>query len=273
MTNIVFIGGGNMATSIIGGILREETINPDLIRVSDPNAERLEELQQKFKISTYINNAEAITNASVVILAVKPQVMKEVVEPLKAALTETQPLIISIAAGINLESLMSWTGCKAIVRCMPNTPALVGVGASGLFASSAVTIEQQNLADQLIAATGLTLWVANEQEIDAVIAVSGSGPAYYFLMMEAMIDAGKALGLSEESATRLTLQTAMGAGKMAVESSHSPSKLRQNVTSPGGTTEKALEIFEASHFRDTVKAAMNAATKRAAELSEELGKP
>lgn len=271
MTSIAFIGGGNMATSIIGGILREETVSPDLVYVSDPSEERRSELSTQFKIQTFADNMDAIRHADVVLLAVKPQVMKEVLAPLTEYLTEKQPLIISIAAGINLASLSAWTGCKAIVRCMPNTPSLLGVGASGMFASDAVSIEQRNFSDQLIAATGMCLWVASEEEIDAVIAVSGSGPAYYFLMMESMIEAGKKLGLSEETATRLTLQTAMGAGKMAQSSQFSPAELRRQVTSPGGTTEQAIQIFEASHLRDIVQAAMGAATKRAAELSLELG--
>lgn len=272
MTQIAFIGGGNMATSIIGGLIREGSVPADLIHVSDPGAEQRERLHRDFHVHTHESNLDAINGAAVVILAVKPQVMKDVLQPLKATLTTRQPLIISIAAGISLPSLQEWTGCRAIVRSMPNTPALHGFGATGLFASEGVSIDQRNIADSLLAATGLTVWVKSEAEIDAVTALSGSGPAYYFLMMEAMIAAGQQLGLSAETATRLTLQTALGAGHMASHSDVDPAELRRRVTSPGGTTEQAIATFEGAHLRDIVRAAMDAAAKRAAELSDILGK-
>ncbi|PHR95895.1 MAG: pyrroline-5-carboxylate reductase [Oceanobacter sp.] len=272
MTQIAFIGGGNMATSIIGGLIREGSVRADLIHVSDPGSEQRDALQSKFNVVTHDDNLDAIANAGVVILAVKPQMMKAVLEPLKETLNTRQPLLISIAAGISLPSLSQWSGCNAIVRSMPNTPSLTGHGAMGLYASEAVSIEQRNLTDSLMAATGLTVWVKTEAEIDAVTALSGSGPAYYFLMMEAMINAGQKLGLSEETATKLTLQTALGAGQMAIASDVGPAELRRRVTSPGGTTEQAIATFEGAHLRDIVEAAMDAAAKRAAELSNELGK-
>ncbi|MEK9711157.1 MAG: pyrroline-5-carboxylate reductase [Thalassolituus sp.] len=272
MTQIAFIGGGNMATSIIGGLIREGAVNPDLIHVSDPSSEQRERLTADFGIQTHAENINAITSATVVILAVKPQVMKAVLEPLKATLAARQPLLISIAAGISLSSLQEWSGCNFAVRAMPNTPALTGTGATGLYASENVSLDQRNLADTLLGATGLAVWVQTEAEIDAVTALSGSGPAYYFLLMEAMIEAGIKLGLSEETARRLTLQTALGAGKMASQSDVAPDELRRRVTSPGGTTEQAIATFEGAHLRDIVKAAMDAAAKRAAELSDELGK-
>ncbi len=272
MTQIAFIGGGNMATSIIGGLIREGSVRADLIHVSDPGAEQRDALQSKFNVVTHDDNLDAIANAGVVILAVKPQMMKAVLEPLKETLNTRQPLLISIAAGISLPSLSQWSGCNAIVRSMPNTPSLTGHGAMGLYASEAVSIEQRNLTDSLMAATGLTVWVKTEAEIDAITALSGSGPAYYFLMMEAMINAGQKLGLSEETATKLTLQTALGAGQMAIASDVGPAELRRRVTSPGGTTEQAIATFEGAHLRDIVEAAMDAAAKRAAELSNELGK-
>lgn len=268
MTHIAFIGGGNMATAIIGGLIREGSIDPGMIHVSDPGEAQRQTLQDTLEVNTYADNLSAMNKAGVVILAVKPQVLKTVLEPLKATLSSTQPLLISIAAGISLDSLAEWSGCNAIVRAMPNTPALLGEGATGLFASSAVNIEQQNLADQLLSATGLTVWVQSEDEIDAVTAVSGSGPAYYFLMMESMIEAGQALGLSEETATRLTLQTALGAGRMAIEADVSPSELRRRVTSPGGTTEQAIATFERAGLRDTVLSAMKNCAQKAAQLSE-----
>lgn len=271
MTQIAFIGGGNMATSIIGGLIRKDAVNPDLIHVSDPGAEQRQRLASDFKIHTHTDNLDAIANADVVILAVKPQVMKEVLAPLAAILQAQQPLLISVAAGINLPTLQTWSGCRAVVRAMPNTPALTGAGATGLFASDEVSLDQRNLTDTLIGATGIALWVKTEAEIDAVTALSGSGPAYYFLMMESMIDAGVKLGLSEETARRLTLQTALGAGEMANAADVAPDELRRRVTSPGGTTEQAIATFEGAHLRDIVQAAMDAAARRAAELSDELG--
>ncbi|MFP6791419.1 MAG: pyrroline-5-carboxylate reductase [Thalassolituus sp.] len=271
MTQIAFIGGGNMATSIIGGLIRQGNISADLIHVSDPGAEQREKLTATFAVNTHADNQEAIANAGVVILAVKPQMMKDVLLPLKATLSARQPLIISIAAGINLPSLQAWSGCKSVVRSMPNTPALNGTGATGLFASSEVTLDQRNQADALLQATGITVWVKTEAEIDAVTALSGSGPAYYFLLMEAMIAAGRELGLSEETATKLTLQTALGAGQMAMNADVDPAELRRRVTSPGGTTERAIATFEGAHLRDIVSAAMKSACSRAAELSEQLG--
>ena len=202
MTQIAFIGGGNMATSIIGGLIREDAVSPDLIHVSDPGAEQRERLTRDFGIVTHESNLDAISSATVVILAVKPQMMKAVLEPLQATLNTRQPLLISVAAGISLPTLKEWSGCTAVVRAMPNTPALTGFGATGLFASEEVSLDQRNLTDTLLGATGLAMWVQTEAEIDAVTALSGSGPAYYFLLMESMIDAGIKLGLSEETTQR-----------------------------------------------------------------------
>lgn len=271
MAQIAFIGGGNMATSIIGGLLKQGDLKASMIHVADPGEEQRQTLHKSFGVVTHADNLAAVAKADVVILAVKPQVMKQVLEPLQATLSKSQPLLISIAAGISMNSLKQWSGCKALVRCMPNTPALLGLGATGLFGSADVSIDQRNLADSLLRAVGLTVWVKTEAEIDAVTAVSGSGPAYFFLLMEAMIDAGKQLGLSEQTATRLTLQTALGAGQMALNSEVSPAELRRRVTSPGGTTERAIAAFEDAALRDTVAKALRAASDRAAELSQQLG--
>ncbi len=270
MTQIAFIGGGNMATSIIGGLIKQGESKASLIHVSDPSAEQRQTLQKNFGVQTHADNLDAVAKADVVIMAVKPQVMKTVLEPLQATLSKRQPLLISIAAGISLDSLRSWSGCKAIVRSMPNTPALLSLGATGLFASKDVSIDQRNMADSLLRAVGLTVWVKTEAEIDAVTAVSGSGPAYFFLLMEAMIDAGKQLGLSEQTATQLTLQTALGAGQMALNSDVGPAELRRRVTSPGGTTERAIATFEDAGLRSIVANALRAASDRAAELSRQL---
>ena len=270
MTQIAFIGGGNMATSIIGGLIRQGDTKASLIHVADPNADQRQALQKDFGVQVHEDNQEAIAKADVVIMAVKPQVMKTVLEPLQATLSKRQPLLISIAAGINVASLQNWSGCKAVVRCMPNTPALLSLGATGLFGSKEVSIDQRNMADALLRAVGLTVWVKTEAEIDAVTAVSGSGPAYFFLLMEAMIEAGQQLGLSEQTATKLTLQTALGAGQMALNSDVGPAELRRRVTSPGGTTEQAIGRFEDAGLRQIVATALKAASDRAAELSRQL---
>lgn len=274
MTNIAFIGAGNMASAIMGGLI-ENGFAASSIYASDPSQEKLNELNTKFGINTNTNNQAIIEQADVVIVAVKPQVMELVLSPLQDALKAKQPLLISVAAGINLNSLMQWAGADndklAIVRCMPNTPALVGQGASGLLANSNVSAQQKELSETILNAVGISLWVEKESELDAVTAVSGSGPAYYFLFMEAMIEAGKKLGLSESTAKQLTLKTALGAATMASESSDSPAQLRKNVTSPNGTTEQALNSFVESGIEAIVEKALKAANDRSVSLSEELG--
>jgi pyrroline-5-carboxylate reductase len=274
MTNIAFIGAGNMASAIMGGLI-ENGFAATSIYASDPSQEKLDELNTKFGINTNTNNQAVIEQADVVIVAVKPQVMELVLSPLQGALKAKQPLLISVAAGINLNSLMQWAGADndklAIVRCMPNTPALVGQGASGLLANSNVSAQQKELSETILNAVGISLWVEKESELDAVTAVSGSGPAYYFLFMEAMIEAGKKLGLSESTAKQLTLKTALGAATMASESSDSPAQLRKNVTSPNGTTEQALNSFVESGIEAIVEKALKAANDRSVSLSEELG--
>tara|TARA_B100000446_G_scaffold128697_1_gene120624 strand:+ start:2780 stop:3622 length:843 start_codon:yes stop_codon:yes gene_type:complete len=273
MSNICFIGGGNMATSLIGGLIAQG--HPaDSISVSDPNESQRSELEQQFSIKTFSDCAQAMENADIVVLAVKPQIMKTVASDVAIAGKQSakQPLFVSIAAGINLFSLQTWLGQEqAIVRCMPNTPSLIQLGASGLFANEHTSIVQKNLAETVLKAAGIVQWVQSEAEIDAVTAVSGSGPAYYFLLMEAMIDAGVDLGLSRETASELTIQTAIGAAQMAKESDVDVAELRRRVTSPGGTTEQAINTFEGAHLRDIVKAALNSANRRSGELAELLG--
>jgi pyrroline-5-carboxylate reductase len=273
MSNICFIGGGNMATSLIGGLIAKG--HPaDSIYVSDPNESQRSQLEQQFSINTCSDCKSAMEHSDIVVLAVKPQIMKTVAQDVKAALTDIsiKPLFVSIAAGINLSSLQTWLGeDQAIVRCMPNTPSLIQLGASGLFANEQTSIVQRNLAETVLKAAGIVQWVQSEEEIDAVTAVSGSGPAYYFLLMEAMIDAGVELGLSRETASELTIQTAIGAAHMAKESDIDVAELRKRVTSPGGTTEQAINTFEGANLRDIVKSALNAAHSRSGELAQELG--
>ncbi|TDG15680.1 pyrroline-5-carboxylate reductase [Seongchinamella unica] len=267
---IAFIGAGNMATSIVGGLV--EAGHPaDHIRAADPFPESLERLQQVAPVHACTSNHEAAAGADVIILAVKPQVMAEVCTGISASLA-TDSLVISIAAGITINSMQSWLGnATAIVRCMPNTPALLGCGASGLFANEQVSEVQRRHAEQVLSAVGLLSWVPREKDLDAVTALSGSGPAYFFLFMEAMIDAGVAQGLDRGTATRLAQQTALGAARMALESDVDLIELRRRVTSPGGTTQAAVESFEAAGLRQLVSEAMQAAADRADEMAREMG--
>lgn len=270
---IAFIGGGNMAATLIGG-LRAQGIPATSICASDPGADKRAELQATHGIETFADNGQALASADVIVLAVKPQVMQAVCRDLARHLQAKQ-LIVSIAAGINCASLQDWLGAqtpRAIVRCMPNTPSLLRQGVSGLFANAQVTDAQKQQAEQLLSAVGLALWLDNEALIDAVTAVSGSGPAYFFLMMEAMTAAGEQLGLPRATAAELTMHTALGAARMACESDLDAAELRRRVTSPNGTTEAAIKTFQAGGFETLVQQAMNAAAHRSAELAEQLGK-
>jgi len=273
MTNhICFIGGGNMASSLISGLISNQ--HPaSQITVTDPDQEKLDKLSQQYAVNTDINNLNAIKNANVIVLAVKPQVLKQVCELLKDSVSEKQPLIISIAAGIRSTDIDRWLGHNnAIVRCMPNTPALIQAGATGLFANRNTLPEQKTIADDILRSAGLTLWVDKEEQLDAVTAVSGSGPAYFFLFLEAMQETGKQLGLDEETAGLLAKQTALGASRMALEGKDNTATLRAKVTSKGGTTAAAIASFENNHFNSIVKQALTAARDRATELADELGK-
>lgn len=273
-TRIAFIGAGNMAASLIGG-MRAQGVAAQHITASDPGAEQRSKVAAEYGISVYAENDEAIKDADVVVLAVKPQAMKTVCLALAPHLKGNQ-LIISIAAGISCDSLQSWLSTPAIVaspivRCMPNTPALLRQGVSGLFATAQVSAAQREQAEQLLSAVGVALWLDEEQLIDAVTAVSGSGPAYFFLLIEAMTAAGEKLGLPHATAAQLTLQTALGAARMAVASDVDAAELRRRVTSPAGTTEAAINAFQAGGFEALVEQALNAAAHRSAELAEQLG--
>lgn len=269
---IAFIGGGNMAASLIGG-LRAQGVSATSICASDPGADKRAELESTHGIETFADNSQAVAGADVVLLAVKPQMMQSVCRDLAVHLQSNQ-LIVSIAAGINCASLQEWLGPqtpRAIVRCMPNTPSLLRQGVSGLFANAQVSVEQKQQAEQLLSAVGLALWLDEEALIDAVTAVSGSGPAYFFLMIEAMTAAGQHLGLPRDTAAQLTLHTALGAARMACESDVEAAELRRRVTSPNGTTEAAIKAFQTGGFESLVQQAMNAAAQRSAELAEQLG--
>lgn len=269
---LTFIGGGNMANSIIGGLI-EQGYFASSITACDPNQDSLLSLSEKFAIQTSSDNLSACANADVIVLAVKPQILKNVCIDLRPALTNrhTPALIISIAAGINSQQVQQWLDqAIAIVRCMPNTPALVQQGASGLYANQQTTVEQKLIAEQLLQAVGYVTWLDNEDLIDAVTAVSGSGPAYFFLLMEAMIEAGIKQGLSKESATQLTLQTALGAATLAKSSDIPVDELRRRVTSPGGTTEQAVLHYEQAGLREMVEGAMKDCAERSKTMAAEF---
>jgi pyrroline-5-carboxylate reductase len=260
-TKIGFIGGGNMAASLIGGLIADGT-PPAQIRVAEPDTQRAGSLQQQFTIELAADNHSLVEQSDVVVLAVKPQVLREVCQQLAAA----------VAAGIRIDDIDRWLGGdNAIVRTMPNTPALVQCGATALYANSLVDEAQREIAERIMRAVGLTQWLEEEALMDAVTALSGSGPAYFFLVIEALEQAGRKLGLSEESSRVLALQTAFGATKMALESSEPAEELRRRVTSPGGTTERAVGILEEGDLRGLFEQALSGARDRAQELAAELG--
>jgi len=268
---IGFIGGGNMASSLINGLIASGHC-PSQLWVSDTNPDTLQSLAETLKVNISADNDELVENVDVVVLAVKPQIMRIVTEQIPRNLINKNQLFVSIAAGISQQSLTEWLGDEtAIVRCMPNTPALVLTGATALHANTVVSDEQKDLAENILRSVGISLWVANENELDAVTAVSGSGPAYYFLLMEAMESAALELGLSESTARLLIQQTALGAAKIALESDETPRELRHRVTSPKGTTEEAIKTFEKGDFSPLVSKALHAARDRSIEMSKELG--
>ena len=266
---IAFIGAGNMAASLIGG-LRAQGMSAAQICASEPGAEQRARISAEHGITVYESNQQAISGADLIVLAVKPQIMKAVCLALAPHLQANQ-LIVSIAAGISCASLNNWLGPQPLVRCMPNTPALVRQGVSGLFANAQVSATQREQAEQVLSAVGMVLWLDNEAQIDAVSAVSGSGPAYFFLLIEAMSAAGVQLGLTPETATQLSIQTALGAARMAVSSDVDAGELRRRVTSPNGTTEAAIKTFQAGGFAALVENALTAAATRSVELANELG--
>lgn len=265
-----FIGGGNMAAALLSGMLNNGSDAKDLY-VADPNNDQLEKLRQlDTALNTYADGQELLAEVPTLVLAVKPQIMQSVVSSL-AANIQPGTLIISIAAGVPVAKLQQWLGADyPIIRCMPNTPALVGTGASGLFATDNVSAEQKQQVEQLFNTVGISVWLDNETAIDHVIAVSGSGPAYFFYLMELMQQHGEALGLDPETAKKLTIQTALGAAQLAASSADDLSTLRANVTSKGGTTEAALQCMQQLGLENTIQSAMQAAVNRAAELAKDV---
>ena len=276
--NIAFIGGGNMATALIGGMLKQGFAAADISAV-EPFGSARTKLATQFGIACAAAPSAALGDVAVIVMAVKPQNMREAAQAVAPFLT-TQ-LIVSIAAGIRIVDLARWLGGRAgaalapyasIVRCMPNTPALIGMGITGLFAAPAVSAAQRASAERILRAVGDVVWVADETLIDPVTAVSGSGPAYVFYFLEAMAEAGAKLGLAADDARRLALATFSGAAKLAAESPDDFATLRAKVTSKGGTTEAALKVMTERQVKEAIGSAMVAASARGTELGEMLGR-
>lgn len=266
---IAFIGGGNMARAILGGLLAKGYRAADIVAVEIDPAARLK-LVAEFGVRAIEAPAPELAAADLVVFAVKPQQMREAARAVASHLRD--PLVVSIAAGIRLADLGRWTGRERLVRAMPNTPALVHAGVTGLYAAPGANADDRQAADDLLAAVGQTLWFEHEADLDAVTAVSGSGPAYVFYALEALEQAARELGLAEGASRSLALWTFVGATKLAIERGEEPAALRKQVTSKGGTTERALEVMEAAAVKAHFVAAVKAACERSRELGDALGK-
>ncbi len=271
-STIAFIGCGNMSRSLVGGLIANGT-KPEYLLAADPDENQRQSISSQFGIRTMADNKDIIADANVIVLAVKPQIMHAVVSDLANAVKGESKLIISIAAGVKLGSITEWLGEQsAVIRIMPNTPALIQAGAAALYANEHTSEAQRNIAEAMMRSVGTAIWLDTEDQIDTVTALSGSGPAYFFYFMEAMEKAAIEMGLNQEQARLLTIETALGAAKMALLSSSEPAKLRQQVTSPGGTTEQALNTFIQGNLDKLVHEAMEAAKQRSIELSQSFGK-
>ncbi len=268
---IAFIGCGNMGRSLIRGLIAHG-YPAALLRGADAEPAQRKYVEQDCGITVYAANEDAVRGADVVVVSVKPQSMKSTVLPLAAAFKNAHPLLLSVAAGIRIADLERWAGSSlAIVRVMPNTPALIGAGAAALCANRNTRAEEREFASTILHAVGTALWVENEALIDTVTALSGSGPAYFFYFMEIMERTGIELGLTPEQSRALTLQTALGAARMALETGRDPQALRQQVTSPGGTTEQAIKQMQTGDLEGLITRAMKAAYQRSQELAKQFG--
>jgi len=268
---IGFIGAGNMARSLASGLIHNGLPVAN-VELADPDEAAREALNDQLKVTVFADNGDLVENVDIVVFAVKPQVLKEVATSVAKPIQRRKPLVISIAAGVRSDDLERWLGGDLpVIRVMPNTAALVGSGASGLFANPRADAAARDIAETIMRAVGVVAWVKDEDQLDIVTALSGSGPAYYFLVMEAMEQAAIEAGLPADTARLLTLETAYGAAKMALEGGEEPSVLRQQVTSKGGTTERALAVMEENGLRDIYKKALLAAAERSAELAKLLG--
>lgn len=270
---IAFIGAGNMARSLIGGLVQDGWPE-DALWAVDPDAAQRDAVSSRWpSVHVHSEAGEGAAHADVLVLAVKPQVLGEVARALAPAVRKRRPLVVSIAAGVRSGDIERWLGGDLpIVRCMPNTPALVGSGATALVANAHAEADQKAIAESILRAVGLTVWLDDEGALDAVTALSGSGPAYFFLVIEAMEDAGVQLGLPRQTARLLAVQTAFGAARLALESDEDAATLRTRVTSPGGTTEQALRVLESGGLRELMTRALTAARDRSRELADQLGR-
>jgi len=269
---IGFIGAGNMARSLAGGLLKNGW-NADRLLLSDPEAGQRHSVESTLGIKVFADNSEVAAQADLLVLAVKPQVLADVAKALTAVVQKKKPLIISITAGVRIADINRWLGGDlAVVRAMPNTAALIGSGAAGLYANERVNQDMRNQAESILRAVGTTVWLEAESLMDVVTALSGSGPAYFFLVMEALEQAAIDSGLDPKQARLLTIETAFGAAKMALEGHEEPAQLRSRVTSPGGTTEQAIKILEAGDLRGLFKKALNAAADRSRAIADLFGK-
>ena len=265
------IGGGNMARSLVGGLINSG-IAPESMIVSDPDDSIRQALAEDFSVQTCADNSSAAHVADILVLAVKPQVMQYAVEDIAESLLQRQPLVVSIAAGIPIASIESWAGSPlSLIRGMPNTPAVTGNGASGMYANHRVSESQRTQAQKIMEAIGIAVWVDKESLIDTVTAVSGSGPAYFFYLMDAMVKAAQEGGLNPETSRQLTLQTALGAAQLALASNEALTELRRRVTSPGGTTQAAVEVLDENGCEEILIRAVHAARERSIELAKLLG--
>jgi pyrroline-5-carboxylate reductase len=270
---IGFLGGGNMARALIGGLIARGT-PAALISVGEPFETARESLTREFTVRVSADNRSAIEGCALIILAVKPQEAGKVLPPLAPQLQSARPVLLSVAAGIRIASLSAWAGAGvAVIRAMPNRPALIGAGITGLYAAAGVGAEQRTLAEQTLQAVGQVVWVEREADLDVVTALSGSGPAYFFLLAELMMQAAVEQGLAPEAARRLALGTLHGAGALAMASDGDLARLRHEVTSRGGTTEAALGAFTAADLTGIVARAVQAATRRSRELADQFGTP
>ncbi len=269
---IGFIGGGNMARSLIGGLLSTGWPSKRVC-VSEPDQEKRDFFEHQMGVRALRQNEAAIEGADVVVLAVKPQVLREMLLSAQRILQQRRPLVVSIVAGIRECDIQRWSGGGlSIVRAMPNTPALVGSGATGLYANELADDEQRDVAESLLRAVGTTVWLGEEVMLDVVTALSGSGPAYFMYFMEALEQAAIQHGLAADTARLLTLETCLGAAKLAINSEEDLLELRRRVTSPGGTTERALQVMDEANLPDILNQAFDAAVKQASELAEILGR-
>jgi pyrroline-5-carboxylate reductase len=269
-TRVCILGAGNMGRALLGGLLRSGT-RPEFLSLGEPSPEARASVARELGVTASADNADAVRDAAIVVLAVKPQGARQVMSALAPQLARTGTLVVSVAAGVRLESLESWCPGVPFMRAMPNRPALIGAGVSGAFAPLALSREQRAAGQRVLEAVGEVVWVDSEDAIDAVTALSGSGPAYFFLLAELMAEAGSGLGLERATAERLARVTLYGSGLMADSGGATLAQLRDQVTSPGGTTAAALAAFAAADLAGTVRRALTAAYERGRELAAASG--